>query len=517
MHSENPALKEQYKKTIFSIVMKTKLDKDLGIDLFDEEKLTREVIKKIHQYAHSIEQEKITSGLYTLGMPYSPEKIKETAGLMAIDPLSFSMAGMDVARGKIRADQIKDLHFFEENYKEKAFKIIDQILSGKKTPEAYLDQTDMNSLKTAFHKNRKFVEALRTYKDTLHAIQGYKSGLEQSPVNELNTVINFFSGGYVSPSSGGDAITNPGAIPTGRNMFSIDVEMTPTPEAWEVGVKLAKETINRKVEKTGMFPKKIAITLWGGEFIRSKGVELAMIFYFLGVEPVRSARGQIVDVRLIPAKELKRPRIDVVVQTSGQFRDIAASRIFLINRAVDLASDADDAPGSINHVREGTLLAEKVMKQKGISPLDARAFSRARVFGPVDGNYGTGIMGLVEAGDRWQNNEEIADRYLKNMGAIYTKEHWGYYKPGIFEGALQQTDTVVHKRSSNVWGPLSLDHVYEFMGGISATVRQVTGNDPDAYFTTCTTGIMQWFRAHKRPYGQRPAPAYFIRFLDIKI
>ncbi|MCD6225050.1 MAG: cobaltochelatase subunit CobN [Deltaproteobacteria bacterium] len=111
------------------------------------------------------------------------------------------------------------------------------------------------------HKGRKFEKASHTYKETLHAIKDYKSGLEQSSANELNTVINFLSGGYVSPSSGGDAITNPGAIPTGRNMLSIDVEMTPTPEAWEVDVKLAKKTINKKIEKTGMFPKKIAITL----------------------------------------------------------------------------------------------------------------------------------------------------------------------------------------------------------------------------------------------------------------
>jgi cobaltochelatase CobN len=69
------------------------------------------------------------------------------------------------------------------------------------------------------------------------------------------------------------------------------------------------------------------------------------------------------------------------------------------------------------------------------------------------------------------------------MGAIYTKEHWGHYEPGIFTAALQSTDTVVHSRSSNQWGPLSLDHVYEFMGGLNAVIRNVTGNDPDAMFS----------------------------------
>lgn len=37
-------------------------------------------------------------------------------------------------------------------------------------------------------------------------------------------------------------------------------------------------------------------------------------------------------------------------------------------------------------------------------------------------------------------------------------------------------------RQNNTWGALSLDHVYEFMGGMNLAVRQVTGKDPEAYF-----------------------------------
>ncbi|MGL5635591.1 MAG: cobaltochelatase subunit CobN, partial [Bacteroidales bacterium] len=47
---------------------------------------------------------------------------------------------------------------------------------------------------------------------------------------------------------------------------------------------------------------------------------------------------------------------------------------------------------------------------------------------------------------------------------------------------LLNTSVVVQPRSGNTWGPLSLDHVYEFMGGLSAAVQHVTGNDPTAYF-----------------------------------
>ena len=39
-------------------------------------------------------------------------------------------------------------------------------------------------------------------------------------------------------------------------------------------------------------------------------------------------------------------------------------------------------------------------------------------------------------------------------------------QPYAFEVALTRTDAVVQPRQSNTWGALSLDHVYEFMGGL---------------------------------------------------
>ena len=78
---------------------------------------------------------------------------------------------------------------------------------------------------------------------------------------------------------------------------------------------------------------------------------------------------------------------------------------------------------------------------------------------------------MVESGDRWEKESEIADVYLNNMGAIYgSSEQWGDFEAGLFEAALQNVDAVVQPRQSNSWGPLSLDHIYEFMGGLTLTV-----------------------------------------------
>ncbi len=70
------------------------------------------------------------------------------------------------------------------------------------------------------------------------------------------------------------------------------------------------------------------------------------------------------------------------------------------------------------------------------------------------------------------------------MGTFYGSEKdWEQYNKYAFEAALTRTDVVVQPRQSNTWGALSLDHVYEFMGGLNLAVRQVTGKDPDAYLS----------------------------------
>lgn len=267
-------------------------------------------------------------------------------------------------------------------------------------------------------------------------------------------------------------------------MYAINAEATPTESAWEKGIALAKQTIDRyKQRHNDSIPRKVSYTLWSSEFIETGGATIAQVLYMLGVEPVRDAFGRVSDLKLIPSTELGRPRIDVVVQTSGQLRDLAASRLFLINRAVEMAAAAKDDKYE-NQVASSVIEAERVLTEKGLSPKDAREISTFRVFGGANGMYGTGIQEMVESGDRWENESEIADTYLNNMGAYYGSEkNWEVFQKFAFEAALTRTDVVVQPRQSNTWGALSLDHVYEFMGGMNLAVRNVTGKDPDAYLS----------------------------------
>ncbi|MFV0304166.1 MAG: cobaltochelatase subunit CobN [Moheibacter sp.] len=316
---------------------------------------------------------------------------------------------------------------------------------------------------------------------TLNNVVRYKEDLQKSPELELQALLNGLSGGYIAPSSGGDAVANPNAVPTGHNLYAVNAESTPSELAWDRGVALAQSTLDEYQTKHGEYPKKICYTFWSSEFIETEGVSIAQVLYMLGTEPVRDTYGRVSDVRLIPSKELGRPRVDVIIQTSGQFRDLAASRLFLISKAIELASNAKDEDFE-NQVNKGTLDIEKQLVENGVPPKTAREMSKQRIFGGLQGRYDTGIKELITAGDKWTTQKEIADQYIYNMGASYDQEKdWGKYSEGMLRAALENTDVIIQPRQNNTWGALSLDHVYEFMGGMNTAIKEVTGKDPDAY------------------------------------
>ena len=354
---------------------------------------------------------------------------------------------------------------------------------GKASQKSSKDKGMMMSKAPKYTRQQiHLAQAITTVEHALQNVGKYSEALRQSPLNEMSSLMNALNGGFTAPSPGGDLIVNPNTLPTGRNLFSINVENTPSEDAWEKAKELCDNTIKMYCERhKGEYPRKVSYTLWSSEFIETEGATIAQILYMLGVEPVRDAFGRVTDLRLIPSKQLGRPRIDVVVQTSGQLRDLAASRLFLINKAIEMAANAKGDKYD-NLVKAGVTESERVLVEKGMSPKEAREVSMYRVFGGVNGNYGTGIQEMVTAGDRWDKESQIAEVYMNNMGAYYGDEKsWETVRKAAFEAALTRTDVVVQPRQSNTWGALSLDHVYEFMGGMNLAVRNVTGKDPDAY------------------------------------
>lgn len=521
------------------------IHRDLGLDSVLTVPYTEDDIVRIDNFAEELATEKITGQLYTMGVPYEADRITSSVYAMTVDPVAYSLLALDKIRGKAVTDAERKKSLFTARYLSPARSLVARILAGQVVaddalvcqvtgitseqlekarlidrslqvpqgmmammvgggkpatrpkaengrgdeakhlgkPSTAMMKAAMKGKPTYTKAEINLAQAVLEVERTILNVHRYKAALLQSPEQEIRSLLNALDGGYTAPSPGGDPIANPNTLPTGRNLFAINAEATPSESAWEKGKKLAENTIEMyRKRHNDSIPRKVSYTLWSGEFIETEGATVAQVLYMLGVEPIRDAFGRVTDLRLIPSEELGRPRIDVVVQTSGQLRDIAASRLFLINRAVEMAAAAKDQ--FENHVAEGVIAAECALTEKGISPKEARELSAYRVFGGVNGSYGTGIQGMVQKGDRWENESEIADVYLNNMGAFYGSEKdWETVKQFAFEAALVNTDAVVQPRQSNTWGALSLDHVYEFMGGMNLAVRHVTGKDPDAYLS----------------------------------
>lgn len=89
----------------------------------------------------------------------------------------------------------------------------------------------------------------------------------------------------------------------------------------------------------GSYPETIALVLWGTDNIKTYGESLAQVMWMVGVAPVPDALGRVNKLKLIPLEELGRPRVDVVVNCSGVFRDLFVNQMNLLDRAVKLAAE----------------------------------------------------------------------------------------------------------------------------------------------------------------------------------
>jgi len=536
---KDPKAKEGQSLVVKKLAVGLGIHRDLRLDSILTKPYSSKDVERVDNFAEEIASEKINGQLYVTGVPYTPAKITSTVLAMTADPIAYAKARLDRLHAPQPLDNTSNKHRFYKEYLQPAQQLVQRILTagtvsettvlsysgltkvqldhihalvapkGHKGLKATLAAAKGNHSKTSggkptrldqirggslqdkkassdapepTKKERDEIEAITELERAILNVITYRDALKSSPQLELDATINALNGGFTAPSPGGDAVANPQAVPTGRNLYAVRAESTPSQRAWSQGVQLAQSTLKAYKEQHGKYPTKVSYTFWSSEFVETEGVTIAQVLYMLGVEPVRSQFGTVEDVRLIPTAELGRPRIDVVIQTSGQFRDLAASRLALISKAIDLVASLGKEDQE-NYVAAGSVATEKELVEQGISPKEARELANVRIFGGINGMYGTGIQEMVTAGDKWEQEKDIADVYINNMGAAYTgkKEDWGRFVKPLFRAALKNTDVVIQPRQNNTWGALSLDHVYEFMGGLTLSVRNVTGKDPDTY------------------------------------
>ena len=301
----------------------------------------------------------------------------------------------------------------------------------------------------------------------------YDSLLSLMP-SEIEGLKKAFNGEYVESGPSGDPVRSPESLPAGRNPYPSNEKNIPTLEAWEIGKKMAMELLIEYEKKhgAGSMPQKVAFVLWSSEITHNQGVLEAEILYLLGVKPVWNSKGQVMNVELIPDSQLKRPRIDVLVTTSGTYRDHFMDKIQLLDKAVKLAAAAD---GPDNYVR---IHSFNYQKSLGLKSLELAA---QRIFSVAPGTYSTNIEFAIEDGESWQNDSTLSNLYINRMANSYGSDTNPKQNKELFSMNIKDVDAAAFGRSSNAHGIMDHPMVASYLGGINLAVKNKTGKTPDVY------------------------------------
>ncbi|HYV88413.1 MAG TPA: cobaltochelatase subunit CobN, partial [Candidatus Polarisedimenticolia bacterium] len=267
---------------------------------------------------------------------------------------------------------------------------------------------------------------------------------------EIAGLLSGLDGRFVAPGpSGAPTRGRPEVLPTGRNFYSVDTRLVPTPAAWHLGWKSACLLLERYRQEHGNWPKSLALSAWGTANMRTGGDDIAQALALMGVRPNWDANsGRLAGFEVLPLSILDRPRVDVTLRISGFFRDAFPQQVDLVASAARAVAELDEPP-AMNPLAERAGREQAAFIASGMSAEQASRRSTMRVFGSKPGAYGDGAEGAAE------------------------------HK--LFEARLGQVEAVLHNQDNREHDLFDSDDYYQFEGGLAVTVRELSGRKPPVY------------------------------------
>ena len=298
---------------------------------------------------------------------------------------------------------------------------------------------------------------------------------------ELSGLMQGLNGSFIAPgSSGAPTRGRLDVLPTGRNFYSVDVRAVPTPAAWNLGWKSATLLIERHFQEHGEYPKRIAMSAWGTANMRTGGDDIAQALALMGVQPQWDKQAnRVTGFEVMPLTVLGRPRVDVVFRISGFFRDAFPTQVDLLDSAVRAVSEQHEAEYD-NPLAAQTQKDRAAFVAAGASAEEASRRAGFRVFGSKPGAYGAGLQTLIDE-KCWETDEDLSKAYVAWGGYAYGDGAEGEAENGLFEARLKGVEVVVHNQDNREHDLLDSDDYYQFEGGITAAVRELSGEQPTIY------------------------------------
>ncbi|MDD2709108.1 MAG: cobaltochelatase subunit CobN [Verrucomicrobiae bacterium] len=312
--------------------------------------------------------------------------------------------------------------------------------------------------------------------------------IRSSGKEEMASFLAALSGRFVMPAQGNDPVRNPDSLPTGKNFYSFDPVRIPPKVVYEMGAKLARELIEEYRGRHGQYPDKLTFNLWSTETIRNEGVMESQILHLMGIRPKWDATGKVFGLEAIARRELGRPRIDVTIIPSGLYRDLFSNLMELLDKGVSLAKAQNEKDNILRSNMEKT---RKMLRERGVAAETAERLASVRLFTVPSGAYGPNVASVTSVSDTWEKEEQVAGVFMMRMSHLYGQGFWGDkgtagsgdIRQVVFTNALAGTKIAVHGRSSNLYGTLDNDDVFQYLGGTAMAVRAVDGKTPEVYVT----------------------------------
>ena len=319
----------------------------------------------------------------------------------------------------------------------------------------------MNSyLEAYFEEQEKSEEEERVIQDLL-----------MQNTDELSNLLRGLNGEYIPPAPGGDLLRDgSGVLPTGRNIHALDPYRMPSPAAYERGREVAKKIIQQHLQENGSYPETVAVMLWGLDAIKTRGESLGILLELVGAEPVKEGTGRIVRYQLKPLGEVGHPRIDVLGNLSGIFRDSFVNIIELLDDLFQRTADIDE-PVDKNFIRKHAL----ELQQKGIENTSARLFSNPA------GDFGSLVNDQVVDGN-WESSDELANTWQSRNVFSYGRQDKGQARPEVLNQLLGSTSRIVQEIDSVEYGLTDIQEYYGNTGGLKKAAEKQAGKKVTASF-----------------------------------
>ena len=283
---------------------------------------------------------------------------------------------------------------------------------------------------------------------------------------ELSGALRALNGEYLPPAAGGDLLRDgPGVLPTGRNIHALDPYRMPSPAAADRGKRIARALLaQHRAANDGAYPETVSVNLWGLDAIKTKGESVGIVLELIGARAVKEGTGRVARYELIPLDELEpkgRPRVDVLCNMSGIFRDSFANVVGLLDDAFARAASAKEEPLELNFIKKHA----SEMRADGLENTSARLFSNP------PGDYGSMVNERVGTSE-WEDGRELGDTWASRNAYSYGRGgERGAARPEVLQALLRTTERVVQEIDSVEYGLTDIQEYYANTGALVAAAN----------------------------------------------